>query len=120
MKIIRQIGIMFGICWISQIIEYLLPFSFPSSVIGMILMFLLLCSGILKTEHIKEKSDFLISNMAFLFLPASVNIINYLDILEKNALKLVVICVVSTLLTFAATAYSIKLTLYFMNRRKGK
>ena len=120
MKIIQQIGIIFGICWISQIIEHLLPFSFPASVIGMILIFLLLCIRVIKIEHIKEKSDFLLSNMAFFFIPAGVNIINYLDILQRNAVKLVIICVVSTILTFAATAYSIKLTLILMNRRKKK
>ena len=43
MKIVTQVGIIFSICWISQIIEKLLPFSFPASVIGMILLFILLC-----------------------------------------------------------------------------
>ena len=38
MKIVTQVGIIFSICWISQIIEKLLPFSFPASVIGMILL----------------------------------------------------------------------------------
>ena len=41
MKIVTQVGIIFSICWISQIIEKLLPFSFPASVIGMILLFIL-------------------------------------------------------------------------------
>ena len=65
MKIVTQVGIIFSICWISQIIEKLLPFSFPASVIGMILLFILLCVHILKVDHIREKSDFLLENMAF-------------------------------------------------------
>lgn len=60
MKIVTQVGIIFSICWISQIIEKLLPFSFPASVIGMILLFILLCVHILKVDHIREKSDFLL------------------------------------------------------------
>ncbi len=39
MKIIRQIGIIFTVCWLSLVIEKLLPFTFPASVIGMILLF---------------------------------------------------------------------------------
>lgn len=118
MKIIKQIGIIFTVCWVSQLIELLLPFDFPASVIGMILLFILLSTKILKIEHIQEKSDFLLSNMAFFFIPAGVSMINYMDILKSNALQLVIICVITTVLTFAATAYSIKLTMYLINRKK--
>ncbi len=120
MKIINQIGIIFAICWVSQIIERLLPFSFPASVIGMLLLFLLLLTKALRVEHIREKSDFLLSNMAFFFIPAGVNMINYLDILRENALSLLLICLITTILTFAVTAYTIKGTLALMNRRKGR
>ncbi len=120
MKIINQIGIIFAICWVSQIIERLLPFSFPASVIGMLLLFLLLLTKTLRVEHIREKSDFLLSNMAFFFIPAGVNMINYLDILRENALSLLLICLITTILTFAVTAYTIKGTLALMNRRKGR
>ena len=47
MKIIYQIGIIFTLCWASEIIEGLLPFSFPASVIGMILLFILLAFRVL-------------------------------------------------------------------------
>ena len=47
MKIIRQIGIIFTVCWLSLVIEKLLPFTFPASVIGMILLFLCLFTGVL-------------------------------------------------------------------------
>lgn len=120
MKIIRQIGIVFAVCWLSQVIEHFLPFSFPASVIGMILLLICLLTGILKIEHIQEKADFLLGNMAFFFIPAGVSIMNYFDILKDNVIQLLVICMVSTVITFAATAYSVKLTLYLMNRRKER
>ena len=40
MKIIRQIGIIFTVCWLSILVEKILPFAFPASVIGMILLFI--------------------------------------------------------------------------------
>lgn len=119
MKLLSQIGIVFGICLVSMGIEAILPFSFPASVIGMIVTFILLLLKILKLEHIKTFSDFLLGNMAFLFVPAGVNIINYLSVLVDNILPLLVVCVVSTILTFGATAYSIKLTMYLMKKRGG-
>ena len=118
MKIIKQIGIVMGLCWISLVIEKLLPFSFPASVIGMILLLICLFTGILKLEHIREKSDFLLSNMAFFFIPAGVSMINYLDILMENLVPILVISIVSTFVTFIAAALSIRLTLKLMNGRK--
>ena len=118
MKIIKQIGIVMGLCWISLVMEKLLPFSFPASVIGMILLLISLFTGILKLEHIREKSDFLLSNMAFFFIPAGVSMINYLDILMENLVPILVISIVSTFVTFIAAALSIRLTLKLMNGRK--
>lgn len=119
MKIIYQIGIIFSICWLSEFVEALLPFDFPASVIGMILLFALLAARILKVEHVQEKSDFLLSNMAFFFVPAGVSIINYFDVLSGSVWKLFLICFITTVLTFAATVYAIKGTLWLMRRKKG-
>ena len=118
MKIIRQIGIIFSVCWLSQVIAEFLPFDFPASVIGMIFLFICLVTGLLKIEHIQEKSDFLLGNMAFFFVPAGVSIMNYFDILKSSAVQLLIICIVSTVITFAVTAYSVKLTMKLMDRRK--
>ena len=119
MKIIYQIGIIFALCWVSEIVENLLPFAFPASMIGMLLLFVLLIFGILKVEHIREKSDFLLSNMAFFFIPAGVSIINYFDVLAGNVGKLLLICLFTTILTFAVTAWTIRSVLWLMNRRQA-
>lgn len=89
LKIITQVGIIFGVCWAAQIVEQALPFAFPASVIGMILMFLLLAFRVLKVDHIREKSDFLLGNMAFFFIPAGVSIINYFDVLKDWVFQLI-------------------------------
>ena len=120
MKILCQVGVIFGVCWVSQILESLLPFAFPASVIGMLVLFLLLITRLLRVEHIQEKSDFLLANMAFFFLPAGVSILNYLEVLRSAALALVVICLVTTVLTFGATAWSVQLTVRLMKKRERK
>lgn len=92
MKIICQIGVIFAVCWFSQLIEAALPVPFPASVIGMLLLLALLATGLLKIEHIREKADFLLANMAFFFLPAGVSVINYFDVLGRSAVALVLVC----------------------------
>ncbi len=118
MKIIIQIAILFSICWLSQIVEALLPIAFPASVIGMVLLLLLLLFRVLRVDHIREKSDFLLSNMAFFFIPAGVSIINYFDVLASSLLPFLVVCVVSTVLTFAVTAWAVRLTRILLERRE--
>lgn len=118
MKIIKQIGIFFTVCWLSQVVAAYLPFSFPSSVIGMILLFICLLAGVLKIEHIQEKADFLMENMAFFFVPAGVSVMNYFDILKSTLVPFLIICIVSTIITFVATAYSVQFVMKLMNRRK--
>lgn len=120
MKIITQVGIIFGVCWAAQIVEQMLPFAFPASVIGMILMFLLLAFKVLKVDHIREKSDFLLGNMAFFFIPAGVSIINYFDVLKDWVFQLIFICIVTTVITFAVTAYSMRFVMYLMARFSEK
>lgn len=118
LKIIKQIGIIFTVCWLSQVLAAVLPFDFPASVIGMIVLFLCLMTGLLKIEHIQEKADFLLGNMAFFFVPAGVSILNYFDVLKESLVPFLVICIVSTIVTFAVTAYSVKLVMKWMSGRK--
>ena len=119
MKIIKQFGIIFSLCWLATVIEGLLPIAFPASVIAMLLLLVCLLAGVLKIDHIREKSDFLLANMAFFFIPAGVNVINYLDILKENWLPLLLICVITTVVTFAATAYSVRLVMRLLSGKKG-
>ena len=118
MKIICQIGILFALCWVSQIVEWLLPIPFPASVIGMVLLFALLWAQVLRVDHIREKSDFLLGNMAFFFLPAGVSILNYADVLRSTAVQLVLICLLTTVITFGVTALSVRVTMALLERGK--
>ena len=120
MKLIKQIGIVFGICWLSQCIEYLLPVAFPASVIGLILMLLLLLVKALRVEQIKDLSDFMLGNLPFLFVPAVAGIMNYVDVITANLLPFVTVCWVSLLLTYGATVWAVKLTMTLMKKKEGK
>lgn len=118
MKIIVQIGVIFGIYWLSQGIEAILPFSFPASVISLLLLLVLLLTGVVKMKHVQEKADFMIGNLAFFFVPVSVGIMNYVDLILENGVAFITICVVSTVLTFAATAWTVQLTNRLLNKKK--
>ena len=119
MKLLAQIGLVFGIFWVSQCIEHILPFPFPASVISLLLLLVLLILRVVKVGQVKEKADFLLGNLAFFFVPAVAGLMNYIDVLRENMVAFLVICVVSTMLTFAATAYAVQFTVRLMEKRKG-
>ena len=120
MKIMMQIAIVFAICLLGQGIVAILPFPFPASVMGMLILFLLLLFKILKLEHIKEKTDFLLQNMAFFFIPSGVSIIENYDLLKGNIIKIFLIAIITLILTFVATAYTVSFVIKWQNTRREK
>lgn len=120
MKTLLQIGVVFLICLIGELISLILPFPFPGSVIAMILLFLLLLFGALKVEHIRQKVDFMQQNMAFFFIPAGVGIIEYFDVLQSTWIPFLLICLITTVLTFAATALTVTLVMKLQRRLEKK
>ncbi len=108
MKLLLEISLIFAVCLAGQGLAALLPFPFPSSVMAMVLLFLLLALKLVKPRQIENFSSFLLKNMALLFIPSGVGILESLDALRGSILPLLVICLVTTVLTFAATAYTVR------------
>tara|TARA_R110001583_G_scaffold19176_1_gene75391 strand:- start:28188 stop:28556 length:369 start_codon:yes stop_codon:yes gene_type:complete len=75
---------------IGKAISPLLPIVFPGSIIGLILLFLGLRIGVIKLEWVLDSANFIIKYMVILFIPLSVGIINYFDLLLNN--WLVILC----------------------------
>ncbi|WP_101910473.1 CidA/LrgA family protein [Marasmitruncus massiliensis] len=107
MKLLLEISLIFAVCLAGQGLAALLPFPFPSSVMAMVLLFLLLLIKLIKPRQIENFSGFLLKNMALLFIPSGVGILESLDALRGSILPLLVICLVTTVLTFAVTACTV-------------
>ena len=116
MRILKQFALIFLLFWVSHGISTLLPFTMPASVIGLLLMFLLLLSGILKSESIREAAEFLQGNMTLFLLPVVTSSMNYVDIIMENALGFFVVCIATTVLTYAAVVWSVHLTVKLMKK----
>ncbi|MDQ1214209.1 CidA/LrgA family protein [Pantoea anthophila] len=82
-------------------IASLLPITLPGSIIGMLVLFALLASQILPVSWVKPGCHLLIHYMALLFVPISVGVMNYTDVLTAQFGPIVISCVVSTLLVLS-------------------
>ena len=120
MGILAQIGIVLAVCLVGEGVAALLPIPFPASVISMVLLFLLLATKLVRPHHIKQKSNFLIANMAFFFVPAGVGILRYADVLWANLLPLLAICLITTPLVYGVTAWVVQLTMRAMQKKEAR
>ncbi|MBU9738772.1 CidA/LrgA family protein [Diplocloster agilis] len=117
MNILKQCFYLLLICFIGEAVALLLPVPLPASIISMVLLFLLLLTGWFRETQIREVSDFLLGNMAVLFIPAGVSIINYFDEIRSVWPALLAIILISTIVTFLVTAFTTQLMIRFMARR---
>lgn len=118
MKILSQIGIVLGVCLAGEFLSQALPVPFPASMLSMILLFLLLSLKILRPEHIRDKADFLLKNMSFFFIPVGVAIMEQVSVLRSNLLPFLLICFLSTILTFLTVASTVRLVVFLQKRAK--
>ena len=53
-----------------EVLKLALPFPVPGSIYGMLLLFIALCTGVIRLEHVRETGLFLVEIMPILFLQA--------------------------------------------------
>lgn len=109
MKLLRQAGIVIGICFLGELLQRLLKLPIPGNVLGMIILFLCLCSGIIKLEMIKEFSDFLLDHLAFFFIPAGVGLLACMDVLSGKWLAFLGVCFITTIIIMIVTGHTVQL-----------
>lgn len=102
-----QMSIYTAILLISQLISELLPktLPIPPTVIGLILMYVLLCSRMIKIEWVDSLGTLLISMIGFMFVPSGISLAANLDILRAEGLKLVLVIGLSTVLMLVIITY---------------
>lgn len=120
MDILGEIGLIFGICLAGEGIAAILPVAFPASVISMILLMALLMTGVIKTRHIQRVSGFLLANMAFVFLPACVSVMEHADVILPRIVPVFLICFLTTPLVYLATAWTVQGMMALRRRKEVK
>ena len=121
MKIFKQLILIIAFTLLGVLISYLLSLAninFPGSLIGMILLFLFLLFNLIKVDSIDQVSKFFIDNMGIFFVPGAILILNKLEIISAIWWKLTIIILGAFVISFTATYFSVKLTLYLQNKRR--
>ncbi|MBR4035215.1 MAG: CidA/LrgA family protein [Oscillospiraceae bacterium] len=74
MKFIKQLAVIILVCFAGELVRYIIPLPVPGSIWGLVLMFILLVSGVIKLEKVETAADFLIDCMPIMFVPGGVGL----------------------------------------------
>ncbi|NLJ57304.1 MAG: CidA/LrgA family protein [Tissierellia bacterium] len=99
--------------FISSLIENIIVI--PGNIIGMVLLFILLATGLIKLSMIEETGDFIIRYMGFFFVPLTVSLVESYNLIESSIFQIVIILFISctTVMFFSA-----KVTDYLISFRE--
>lgn len=111
MHIFKQLTTIFALLLVGNLIHELLPFPIPGNIYGMILLLLLLSFKIIKVEMIEQVSDFLLTYMAFFFLPAATGMMKSFHLIQGEFIKFLAIIIISTILVATVAGVTTQLLL---------
>ena len=116
MKHIYQLTWIMAFTFGAEFIVKTLKIPLPGSILGMLLLFAALKSGLVSISKVEETGNFLLSILPLMFVPLGVGIIKYLDIIQSNGLAIAVIIGLTTLLVMAVTGWVVQV----IKKKEGK
>ena len=117
MKYVRQFGIILAITFVGELLNSLLPLPIPASIYGLVLMLILLVTGVIRLEQIKETGVFLIEIMPMMFIPAAVGLMVSWKSLQGILLQVIIITLISTVLVMVVAG---KMTQWIVYRKEER
>lgn len=108
MKYLKQLAIIIAVSFAGEGLRFILPFPIPAGIYGLVIMFILLYSRVLKPESVETVSDFLVEIMAVMFVPGAVGIIAAWDRLQSMLLPSLCAIALVTPLVMAAVNILLK------------
>lgn len=120
MKLLKQLAIILAIYVGCEAVMALIPVNFPGSVLGMLVLFVLLSTGLLKLEQIQDVANFLLSNMTLFFIPAAVGLGAYWTQLADNWVSVALVCLVGICCVYLTTYYTARLVQRLQRRNQAQ
>ncbi len=116
-SLLKGFSILLILQWLSAIIMDFLKIPFPSPLLGMLLLAVLLKTDIIPISAVEDICDILIDKMGMLFLPAGVSILLYIDIVRAELSPILLTLCISSLIILAVTSLFLEAVL--KKKRKG-
>jgi holin-like protein len=103
LKLFREALIIFVIYLLGELLSSLLHLPIPGNILGMVILFILLCTNIVKVDNISNVTNFLLNHLSFFFIPAGVGLMTSMGIIKSTWWQLLVVCISTTIIVMGVT-----------------
>lgn len=104
-ELLRSFFILYGILLLSEWITTLIPLGIPASILGLLILFVCLTLRIIPLHWVFFSANLLVRYMAVLFVPVSVGIIKYTNLLLEQFTILLLPNILSTMFGLVTVAF---------------
>lgn len=105
MRVITGIFVILAHLVAGNLLSWLIGGFIPGSVIGMVLLYITLRTGIVKEHWIRVVAVFLTDNMTMFFMPAFIGIMDLWGIISMNFWAWIAVLVLSTIVVMISSGY---------------
>ncbi|MDR7909618.1 antiholin-like murein hydrolase modulator LrgA [Bacillus velezensis] len=103
---------------ISNGIAAIVPIPIPASVVGLVLLFVLLCLKVIKLEQVETLGTSLTSLIGFLFVPSGISVMNSLGVMQHYGVQIALVILLATIILLGATGLFSQLILSVSQKRQ--
>ena len=104
LRYLGQLAVLWGIYLLSDFLVSLAALPIPANVLGVVILFSLLCLGVIKPEQVEGMADFLLRHLVFFFIPIVTGLMDWGGMFKEYGLTLALAIVVSSLASLFACA----------------
>ncbi len=104
---------------IGNLLSALLGGFIPGSVIGMLLLFLSLLTGVIKDKWVRQAATFLTDNMMIFFMPAFMGIMDLWGVVKMDLWAWIAVLVLTTILVMLASGLTQTFVERLVSRHKA-
>ncbi|WP_429889196.1 CidA/LrgA family protein [Heyndrickxia ginsengihumi] len=105
-KRIIQICFLYVLFMIGNFIATSFHISIPGSIIGLVILFVLLQSKIIRVEWVDLGANWLIAELLLFFVPSAVGVMKYKQMLGLEGVKIFLIIILSTIVVMIFTGFT--------------
>ncbi|PTH57624.1 CidA/LrgA family protein [Staphylococcus arlettae] len=116
-RIMSQILIIMCITYLGNIIQKALHLPIASSIVGLVIFFLLLKFKVIPEKWIDKGANFLLTTMIFFFIPSVVGLMDVVSIFDMHFILFFALIIVSTFVVAIISGYVAEIMLSKSKKR---
>ncbi|OBA02302.1 holin [Paenibacillus polymyxa] len=100
---VLQIAVLMAFSLILNALVSWLHLPIPGSIVGMLILFVLLQTGLVRLSWIEVGANWLLAELLLFFIPSAVGVMNYWPMLEHDGMSIMLVVLLGTFLVMACT-----------------